>query len=889
MQTLLPRKPEVRLVNGEALYRYGGRNYPPSKDTGPAPECRIEVSPSAPAGVDYFLHVLTATEAKTAAVRPASVRVSGGKIRVTVGGARPGETSFNRDGQDRQDRSPASIGRRQHPVHPVYPCLSCRAGPRKDGAMFRASLWALVLLGAACSARAGVRVPKSHPRIFVTRKGLVDLARRSAGPLRDDYAAVKRAADAAVKRGRVNRIGNKWAIPADLMNCGLAYLVERARGRPHRRYADLVIKQWGDGKIIENKKGSHFGYHALAYDWIYDALSPAERRRYGDALGSWLRYYTDRPEIMLKWGHWEYNQTWGPIHLNIMNSRDALTQKLFIALAILGAGTRYEKDAAAFFRSWARRVPAECIPAFDTMGGVWAESAGHGSYGPVTVVPYAMEAWRTATGENLFTAGKPWSFLVEESRWMAYVTTPHTDRIAWIDDGGGQTGYAFARAAPMVARALGDPLAQWFTDRGKEKKWIRYEEPWQRVASYDPTLRARSPKQLRLPLAYLFKGAGHVYMRSGWGDPDATWAFFGVGPHLAGHAHDDEGHFLISRKGALVSKQGGRGHNDSDHYWGGSIVFNIVTIYDPREKFRRNRKNENDGGLIRHVYSGKAERGRIVAYRHDDRFTYAAGDVTKGYNAAKAKEVVRQFLYLRGRYVGLRPGRTNGRGREEYFVVFDRVESTRPEFAKHFMLHLPTEPALTGRAKVRVKGHVVDHEGEGIVATWLGLPEDSGVPALSRGRSRMFMKTLLPARTTVTKRGGEGHEAWGHPLEPTAQYNHSTKDRTKPPICPWRLEVAAPRKKRTYFLHVFQVADETARRMAPVKLTASGARIALKIGRPGREWTVTFARRGAVSASVRAPGSRNAVRLRPEIIVKSQYDHWQTILRPSTGSGRRSR
>lgn len=77
--------------------------------------------------------------------------------------------------------------------------------------MFRVSLWAFVLLGAACAARAGARVPKSHPRIFVTRKGLVNLARRSAGPLRDDYAAVKRAADAAVKRGRVSRIENKWA------------------------------------------------------------------------------------------------------------------------------------------------------------------------------------------------------------------------------------------------------------------------------------------------------------------------------------------------------------------------------------------------------------------------------------------------------------------------------------------------------------------------------------------------------------------------------------------------------------------------------------------------------------------------------------------------------
>src|SRR6185369_11118235 len=110
-------------------------------------------------------------------------------------------------------------------------------------------------------------------------------------------------------------------------------------------YADLIRKAWGDGKIIANPDGSVFGYHALAYDWIYDALSAEERQRYGEALGTWLRYYTDQPEILLKNGHWEYNQTWGPIHLNIMNARDAITPKLFVALAISGAGTRFDADA----------------------------------------------------------------------------------------------------------------------------------------------------------------------------------------------------------------------------------------------------------------------------------------------------------------------------------------------------------------------------------------------------------------------------------------------------------------------------------------------------------------------------------------------------------------
>ena len=120
-------------------------------------------------------------------------------------------------------------------------------------------------------------------------------------------------------------------------------------------------------------------------------------------------------------------------------------------------------------------------------------------------------------------------------------------------------------------------------------------------------------------------------MRSAWDDPNATWAFFGCGPQFAGHSRDDEGHFLIYKQGALVSRQGGQGHNDTDYYSGGSLIYNIVTIFDPEEKFRRDKGNENDGGLVRHVYEGgpfPRERGHIVAFENTPDYTYAAADIT---------------------------------------------------------------------------------------------------------------------------------------------------------------------------------------------------------------------------------------------------------------------
>jgi len=82
MQTLLPEAPQIHLAQGAGLYQYDGQSFPPDRDTGPAPQCRIEVSPGTPVLTDYFLHVLTAADASTASVPEASV--SQGDTSITV-------------------------------------------------------------------------------------------------------------------------------------------------------------------------------------------------------------------------------------------------------------------------------------------------------------------------------------------------------------------------------------------------------------------------------------------------------------------------------------------------------------------------------------------------------------------------------------------------------------------------------------------------------------------------------------------------------------------------------------------------------------------------------------------------------------------------------------
>ncbi len=109
VQTLLPESPDVKIVSGSELYSYGGGeavpalcpagilpavenkgkmpspHYPAGHNTGPAPECRIEVSSSQPRSWNYFLHVLTAADSDTASVEAAAVNVANEEVEVSVG------------------------------------------------------------------------------------------------------------------------------------------------------------------------------------------------------------------------------------------------------------------------------------------------------------------------------------------------------------------------------------------------------------------------------------------------------------------------------------------------------------------------------------------------------------------------------------------------------------------------------------------------------------------------------------------------------------------------------------------------------------------------------------------------------------------------------------
>jgi len=88
VQTLIPAKCNVQLVSGVDLYKVKGKDYSPKRDTGPAPECRVEVSPAEKSTEDFFVHVLTTTDTNTDMVPVAKAELIGKAVRVQTAGRR---------------------------------------------------------------------------------------------------------------------------------------------------------------------------------------------------------------------------------------------------------------------------------------------------------------------------------------------------------------------------------------------------------------------------------------------------------------------------------------------------------------------------------------------------------------------------------------------------------------------------------------------------------------------------------------------------------------------------------------------------------------------------------------------------------------------------------
>jgi heparin/heparan-sulfate lyase len=198
-----------------------------------------------------------------------------------------------------------------------------------------------------------------------------------------------------------------------------------------------------------------------------------------------------------------------------------------------------------------------------------------------------------------------------------------------------------------------------------------------------------------------------------------------------------------------------------------TIAGNCLLIEDPAEKWKGflggaeggqdeggERTNfplssSADGDTYR-IYRDIFRRGQITRFRHTKDFTYALADLTPAYNnprfhggklnQPKVDYVSRELMYLRGL---------------DALVVFDRVNSSKPEFKKRWVLHsLGDLDVLDGTAKEISDGQIQYHGATRAVIRY-GWPKP--VPSFGRCLS----VTLLPEHAQITKIGGRTELAAG--------------------------------------------------------------------------------------------------------------------------------
>lgn len=389
-----------------------------------------------------------------------------------------------------------------------------------------------------------------------------------------------------------------------------------------------------------------------------------------------------------------------------------------------------------------------------------------------------------------------------------------------------QDSYLVAR---VLAREYRDPLAQWTADEQQATEQVLWG-PYHVIDLlwWDPAVVGQAPS---LPLSQWFRGPGEVILRESWA-PESVIGEFTSAPYLIGnHQHADNLQFTLYYRGGLAVDSGIYDWDTPhDHnYYKRTIAHNTLTIFDPEEKFCRGEGSGhatcsgesrvvNDGGQRfsprddefpsepRHIDDllhpdGRYRRGGIPVYEDTAEYTYALGRGGPSYNSAKTRRVDRHFLWLRQAAALQHP----------VAVVFDVVESTKPEFQKTYHLHTQGEPTLrnaltlTATSRQRFTGEA----------------------------GRLYHTTLLPPEPQIKIISGAAvttvdGKSFPPPREPTAAEE----------VGPYRVEITPPAAQTLdRFLHVVYATEDNGEAAPESLLVDGGTMHGVAVG----DWIALFA------------------------------------------------
>jgi Heparinase II/III-like protein len=386
------------------------------------------------------------------------------------------------------------------------------------------------------------------------------------------------------------------------------------------------------------------------------------------------------------------------------------------------------------------------------------------------------------------------------------------------------TGDSYHRNNEIRRHSLNIHLTQTLRFYGKDRpenvpvtKWLLEKMPRENRSSFPLTrfllvgtddLSQGAGVPDNLPLARHFENMGQVFFRSGSGEDD-TYGLFTVGGTLENHRHFDNTNFTIYKKGFLALDTGTRPEPGMHlyNYYCRTVAHNCVLIQMPGEKMpsywgdaigdpapgEEAGPPPNGGGQNRPTGS------TVAAFEIGEHYAYVAGDATECYHKDKCRLALRQFVFIP----------------PDYFVVFDRVGSSRPEYKKSWLLHTAKEPVVSGN------GFYAD-----------------------QGGGRLFCRTLLPEDIELTKIGGPGRQFWNGGKNWPLPADYRTPDTTQL-LGQWRVEVSpAKAAEEDFFLHLIQAAERSGGAMVESGLLRKNGQAGVRFSAGEKECEVLFGTQG---------------------------------------------
>ena len=659
---------------------------------------------------------------------------------------------------------------------------------------------------------------KDHPRIFFNTETL---------PIIKTLALNKEAELYQQMKARVDKIGSENVESTDYGNqaaeAAFVYLITE-----DGQYLKLAKKLLGTSltyyhECYAQKKPvnwfSSTRINALAaYDWIFNHLTEQERKSMG------LSFLDAVEQVQpTKKRHYFYPQeNWSGTTTGFYGNRSLLW---YAGLAMYGEGI---DDRAESFLAEGYRLNMELLTHRRKGAGDDGGSATASLNYAMAAYPWSVlnffHTFKSATGKNI---ALDWPHISYMPGYLYWNMLPGRREFG-IGDSYHQTNVI--SLGHMMAHLM--QIIHFYGDNNPEcaafAKWLLSRVPngvfWS--FPYIPLLLTERHENLApmgpskvMPYARHFENMGQVFMRSGAG-PDDTCAIFMAGGVLEQHKHFDNNHFGIFKKGFLALDTGSRPSGQhTQHYYPRTIAHNCILIHMPGEvmpvyvdkgagggqRWGAPAPEEEDLPIPNDGGQNKLMGSKVVAFETWDDYSYTAGDATESYSADKCELALRQFVFLN----------------PDYFVIFDRVTSTKPEYRKTWLLHTATEPIF-----------------------------DKDIFTTYHEQGKLYCRTLLPEDAEFAKVGGPGKQFWSGGHNFAMPKGHSLPDTTQL-LGQWRVEVNTfEQKKQSFFLHIIQVGDKSLGKMVDSKLVKKDDQIGAYFSSGTREWEVLFGTDGKASGHI---------------------------------------